>query len=57
VSKLLKPTKNHSNKSIDNFLIYKYADYYLTKFIPYYKGVMVDLGCGEASYKEFFYSM
>jgi SAM-dependent methyltransferase len=54
MSSLLKPSKNHPNRDIVNFLIYKYADYFLAKFIPYYKGVMVDLGCGEAPYKEFF---
>jgi len=51
---LISPSKNHPNKSIVNFLVYKYADFYLTKFIPYYKGVMVDLGCGDAPYKDFF---
>jgi SAM-dependent methyltransferase len=50
----LKPTKNHPDRHIVNFYLYDLADYFLTKFIPYYKGVMVDLGCGEAPYKEFF---
>jgi len=54
---MTKPSKNHPNKSIVNFLVYKYTDYFLTKFIPYYKGVMVDLGCGEAPYKEFFFTV
>ena len=54
MSSLLKPSKKHPNRSIVNFLVYEYADYFLTKFIPYYKGVMVDLGCGEAPYEEFF---
>lgn len=52
--KIKNPSKNHSNKDIVNFLVYKHNDYYLKKFIPFYKGVMVDLGCGEAPYKEYF---
>jgi SAM-dependent methyltransferase len=50
----LKPSKNHPDRHIVNFSLYDRLDYFLTKFIPYYKGVMVDLGCGEAPYKEFF---
>jgi len=54
MSKIKNPSSNHPNRGIANFLVYEYADYFLTKFIPYYKGVLVDLGCGEAPYKEFF---
>jgi hypothetical protein len=54
MSKIKNPSRNHPNRGIVNFLIYGYADYFLTKFIPYYKGTMVDLGCGEAPYREFF---
>jgi ubiquinone/menaquinone biosynthesis C-methylase UbiE len=54
MSKIKNPSRNHPNRGIVNFLIYEYADYFLTKFIPYYKGTMVDLGCGEAPYREFF---
>ena len=44
--KITKLSQNHPNKSIVNFLVYKHADYFLAKFQTYYKGTLVDLGCG-----------
>jgi len=52
--KNIKPSQHHPNRDIVNFLVYKYADYFLLKFRTYYKGTLVDLGCGEAPYKDFF---
>jgi len=52
--KKIKPSQHHPNKDIVNFLVYKYNDYFLTRFQSYYKGTLVDLGCGEAPYKNFF---
>ena len=52
--KFIKRKHRHPNRSVINFLVYEWNEYFLKKFIPYYKGVLVDLGCGEAPYKEFF---
>jgi len=47
-------SKNHKNRSPHNWLAYDISDNFLDKFIPLYKGVLYDLGCGESPYKEFF---
>lgn len=47
-------SRNHSNRGAHNWLIYDIGDKFLQKYTPYYKGVMYDLGCGEAPYKEYF---
>jgi len=47
-------SQNHPNRNNVNYLIYDFGDYFLNKCIPYYKGTLVDLGCGEAPYKDFF---
>jgi len=51
---MTRPSKKHPNRSVVNFLVYKYSDYFLDKFSQYYKGTLVDLGCGEAPYREYF---
>jgi len=49
----MKPTKFHSNRQWYNWLVYNISDKFLEKYSKYYKGVLVDLGCGEAPYKEY----
>ncbi len=48
------PSQFHPNKSVKNYLIYNMSDYFFKKFENFYKGTLVDLGCGEAPYKEYF---
>lgn len=50
----IKPSEFHSNKKAYNWLIYELNDKFLEKYSKYYKGILVDLGCGEAPYKKFF---
>ena len=50
----MKPTKCHSNKKLINWLIYNIGDKFLEKYSKCYKGILVDLGCGEAPYKSCF---
>jgi len=47
-------SKDHSNRLAHNWLIYDVGDRLLEKYIPLYKGVLYDLGCGESPYKVFF---
>ena len=49
-----KPSKMHSNRKLYNWLIYDIGDKFLNKYSNYYKGCLVDLGCGEAPYREYF---
>lgn len=51
---MTKPSKNHKNRRAYNWLLYDQADKYLQEYHPYYKGVMLDMGCADAPYKEFF---
>jgi len=53
----MKISKNHSNRNLHNWLIYEVGDKFLNKYANYFKGNLVDLGCGEAPYKDFFCSM
>lgn len=50
----MKPSKLHSNRQWYNWLAYNVVDKFLEKYSRYYKGILVDLGCGEAPYKEYF---
>lgn len=50
----MKPSKFHSNRQWYNWLAYDISDKFLEKYSNYYKGRLVDLGCGEAPYKEYF---
>ncbi|MEJ5283466.1 MAG: class I SAM-dependent methyltransferase [Brevinematales bacterium] len=50
----MKPSKFHSNRDWHNWLVYKIGDKFLEKYSKYYGGRLVDLGCGEAPYKEYF---
>lgn len=49
-----KPSENHKNRQAYNWLLYDQSDKYLQEYSPYYKGVMLDMGCADAPYKEFF---
>lgn len=48
------PSKNHNNRRAYNWLAYDNGDKWLLEYSKYYKGTLVDLGCGTAPYKEFF---
>jgi SAM-dependent methyltransferase len=50
----VKPSKFHSNRGWHNWLIYDIGDKFLEKYSQYYKGHLVDLGCGEAPFKDYF---
>lgn len=50
----MKPSKFHSNRDSVNWLAYKIGDRFLEQHSSLYKGHLVDLGCGEAPYKEYF---
>jgi len=50
----MKPSKFHSNRGFHNWLLYDIGDKFLQKYSKFYKGVLVDLGCGDAPYKEYF---
>ncbi len=50
----MKPSQYHSNRQLYNWILYKQGDVFLEKYSKYYRGTLVDLGCGEAPYKEYF---
>lgn len=50
----MKPSQFHSNRQAYNWLIYDNGDKWILAYARFYKGVLVDLGCGNAPYKEFF---
>lgn len=50
----LLPSKTHSNRKAYNWLVYNSGDKFLFKNKSYFKGVLYDLGCGEAPYRGFF---
>ncbi|MFY4743993.1 methyltransferase domain-containing protein [Aliarcobacter butzleri] len=51
---MIKPSEFHSNKKPYNWLIYDISDKWIESYSKYYKGTLVDLGCGEASHKNYF---
>lgn len=51
---MIKPSEFHSNKKPYNWLIYDISDKWLESYSKYYKGTLVDLGCGEAPHKNYF---
>ena len=51
---MIKPSEFHSNKKPYNWLIYNISDKWLESYSKYYKGTLVDLGCGEAPHKNYF---
>lgn len=50
----MKPSQFHTNRKLHNWLVYHYRDYFLQKYVPYYKGKLYDFGCGEAPFRKFF---
>lgn len=48
------PIKNQKNRNIHNWLIYQIIKKNLINLSSFYKGTLVDLGCGESPYKDFF---
>lgn len=50
----MKPSLNHKNKKAYNWLLYNLSDKYLIEYIPFYKGIMLDLGCEDKPFEEFF---
>ena len=50
----MKPSQTHSNRRWHNWLIYNIGDKFLEKYCKHFKGHLVDLGCGEAPYKNYF---
>ncbi|MGD9553996.1 MAG: class I SAM-dependent methyltransferase [Arcobacteraceae bacterium] len=49
-----KASINHKNRQAHNWLLYDQADKYLLEYTPYYKGILLDMGCADAPYKDFF---
>lgn len=49
-----KPSLDHTNRKLYNWVIYDNWDKWLLEYAKYYKGILVDLGCGTAPYKFFF---
>lgn len=47
-------SQNHFNRRPYNWLVYDVCDRFLDKNISLYKGVLYDLGAGEAPYRDFF---
>lgn len=54
VARYVKPSLGHNNRKAHNWLIYDNGDKWLLEYSKYYKGILVDLGCGTAPYKTFF---
>jgi hypothetical protein len=50
----MKPSKFHHNRKLYNWVGYNITDKWLIEYSKYYKGTLVDLGCGTAPYKDFF---
>jgi SAM-dependent methyltransferase len=51
---MIKPSKNHKNRKLYNWLLYDLSDKYLIEYAPFYKGIMLDLGCADKPFEEFF---
>ena len=49
-----KPSKYHNNRKSYNWLAYDNGDKWLLEYSKHYKGILIDLGCGTAPYKDFF---
>lgn len=50
----MKASDKHTNKRWNNWLVYAINDKWMDKNSHLFKGKLVDLGCGEAPYKDFF---
>ena len=51
---IVRPSLEHNNRKAHNWLIYNNGDKWLLEYSNYYRGILVDLGCGTAPYKTFF---
>jgi SAM-dependent methyltransferase len=49
----MKIRTSHSNRQFHNWLLYDIGDEFLERYAKHFKGHLVDLGCGEAPYREF----
>jgi SAM-dependent methyltransferase len=49
-----RPSKKHTNRKAHNWLAYNIGDKCLKEKTTLYNGILYDLGCGEAPYKDFF---
>ena len=50
----MKPSQSHSNRGWHNWVLYNIGDQYLEKYSIHIRGHLIDLGCGEAPFKEYF---
>ena len=50
----MKPSEFHKNRQRHNWLVYDIGDIWIEKFSNLYRGKLVDLGCGEAPYRDYF---
>lgn len=50
----MKISEFHSNRKAHNWLVYDVGDRWLEKYNHLYRGIVYDLGCGEAPYKGWF---
>lgn len=50
----MKISQLHSNRKAHNWLVYDVGDRWLEQHTSRYHGTIYDLGCGEASYKDWF---
>lgn len=46
----------HPNRAPHNWLVYEHEEDFLRSAVPFYRGVVYDLGCGLAPYRDFFLS-
>lgn len=51
---MIKPSQTHSNRGWHNWVLYDIGDKFLEKYSKHFKGHLVDLGCGEAPFKDYF---
>lgn len=51
---MLKPSEFHHNKGAHNWLAYDVLDTALESHQIYFRGELIDLGCGTAPYKNYF---
>lgn len=49
----MKPSKNHNNRRLHNWLLYDQVDHMLVLHSGYISGVVYDLGCGERPFESY----
>lgn len=50
----MKPSQFHTNRKLHNWYVYLRGDEFLESAKDIYKGTLYDLGCGEATFKDYF---